>query len=363
MLRVVGGIDQERYTSAFVAEQFPAIGPITAIRAPLDFGGQGLRHNLEIQRSDMHREGLRTVFGAEWLREEARSPFLFSTNDATSAQALRLFGGVEWKPAPDWVINAGGLWERHSLAGTEFAPRFALNYHLDTENTLRAVTTKSFRMPSIYMLRGLGGFVVTFTPPLLPPTAVPYVATTGTVKAETVIANEIGYLGEFRRLGLKADARLFIERINKRHWAVGLDFVNLPGPELHGAEYQLEWKPFAETRIVFAETQIRERPGRDGISETGEAPHRTGSLALYQRLPGQFDLTLIHHSATAYQWGVGQMVEGSREFDVRLARAFRAGATSGEMALTVQSLGGGFKGFQPTQVYGRRAYLSLRLDY
>jgi len=363
MLRVSGGVDQELAKSAFLAEQFPLAGPITALRAPFDFGGRGQRHNLEIQRSDMHGEGLRTVFGAEWLREEARSPFLFSANDGTSAQALRLFGGVEWKPAAEWVVNAGGLWERHSLAGSEFAPRLAVNYHLDAENTLRAVTTKSFRMPSLYMLRGLGNFVVTFTPAVLPPTAVPYVATSGTVKAETVIANELGYLGDFRRLGLKADVRVFSERINKRHWAVGLDFVNLPGPELHGIEYQLEWKPFADTRLVFAESQQREQPGRGDNSEQSEAPHRMGSLSLYQKLPADFDLTLIHYYATAYQWGVGQMVEGSRELDVRLARAFRAGVTRGELALTVQSLGGAYKGFVPNQIFGRRAFLSLRLDY
>lgn len=363
MLRLAGGVDQELYQSNFLAEQFPAFGPITAIRAPFDFGGRGLRHNLEVQRSDQHGDTLRTVFGAEVLREEARSPFLFSTNDGTSAHALRLFGGVEWKPAPDWVVNAGGLWERHSLAGGEFAPRLALNYHLDAENTLRAASTRSFRMPSLYMLRGLGSFVVTFTPPLLPPTAVPYVATSGTVKAETVIANELGYLGDFRHLRLKADVRVFSERINRRHWTQGLDFVNFPGPELHGVEYQFDWRPLPDTRLVFAEAQVREQPGRDGAQEQNEAPHRSGSLSLYQKLPAGFDLALIHHYVTAYQWGVGQMVEGSRETDVRVARTFHVDATRGELALTVRSLGAAYKGFLPNQVYGRRAFISLRLDY
>ena len=363
MLRVAGGIDQELYRSNFVAEQFPAAGPITAIRAPFDFGGRGLRHNLEIQRSDKLSPDLRTVFGAEVLREEARSPFLFTSNDGTAASALRVFGSGEWKLAENWVVNAGGLWERHSLAGSQFAPRLGLNYHLDPESTLRAVTTKSFRMPSIYMLRGLGSYVLSFTPPLLPATSVPYVATSGKVQPETVIANEVGYLGELRSLNLKADVRVFSERINRRHWAVGVDFVNLPGPELHGVEYQFDWRPFADTRLVFAEAQLREQPGRDGAFEQNEAPHRTGSLSLYQKLPQDFDLTLIQHYATAYQWGVGQLVAGSRELDVRLARSFRSDGTRGEVALTVQSLGGGYKGFVPDQMFGRRAFVSLRLDF
>ena len=115
--------------------------------------------------------------------------------------------------------------------------------------------------------------------------------------------------------------------------------------------------------MQYVQSQQREQPGRGDNSEQSEAPHRTGSLSLYQKLPADLDLTLIHHYATAYQWGVGQMVEGSRELDVRLARTFRAGATRGELALTVQSIGGSYKGFLPSQVLGRRAYLSLRLDY
>lgn len=364
MLKLAGGVDQEFYISNFIARQYPNLLPIT-ISAPFDGGGKALRQNLEVQRSDVWNSELRTVIGAEILREEVRAPFLFSSDASISDNQLRVFGGIEWKPVADWVVNTGGMWERHSMVGDRFAPRLAVNYHLQPDQTLRAVTTQSFRMPSIYMLRGSANLNVTSTPLLPPfPVPLPYVAGTGTVKPESIIANEIGYLGEFRRFGLKIDVRAFNERVNRRHWTLSQDYINLPGPDIHGIEYQFDWRPLDSTRIVFSEAQLREEAGRSGNLENSEAPHRTGSIALYQKLPGGFDLSLIHHYSTSYQWaGSDQVLDGMRQLDARLAYAFRAGTTRGEIAATVQALGGGHIEYLRSQNFGRRAFVSLRLDF
>ena len=311
------------------------------------------------------------MLGAEILREQVRSPSLFSTDASISARQSRVFGGIEWKPAVDWIINTGGMWEDHSMAGRTFAPRLAVNYHLLPEHTLRAVTTQSFRMPSIYMFRGLATLQANATPPALAallgfPKALPQAAGTGDVKPESVIANEIGYLGELRNLGLKLDVRAFSERMNRRHYSRSLDMINLPGPDIHGFEYQFDWKPFDATRIVFAEAQIREEAGRNdnNNAEHFEAPHRTGSAALYQKLPGGFDLSLIAYYTTPYQWaGMAQVLDGARQLDARLAYAFRVGATRGELAVMVQSLSGSHMEYYRTQLSGRRAFTSLRLDF
>ena len=364
MLKVAGGIDQETNLSNFLVQQFPKAAPVT-VSTPFNTGGTALRQNLEVQRTDIWRSDLRTMVGVEALREEMRAPWLFSSDASISVRQLRLFGGIEWKPAAKWVINTGGMWEKHSMTGTDFAPRLAANYHLLPEHTLRAVSTQSFRMPSIYMFRGLANFQVTVTPPLVPSASLPYAAASGNVRPESVISNEIGYLGEFRSVGLKLDARGFVERINNRIGVNGLDFNNNPGPRIHGIEYQFDWKPLAATRIVFAEAQLRQESERNRADEYVEAPHRTGSIALYQKLPGGFDLSLITHYATSYAWtgGVNGVLDGMRQLDARLAYAFRAGATRGELALTLQSLGGSHMEYLRSQLFGHRAFASLRLDF
>jgi iron complex outermembrane receptor protein len=374
MLKVAGGMDQEMYRSGFLAQDVfpPPLPPLPpfwttplTISAPFDANGRALRQNLEVQRTDVWSHNLRTMVGAELLREEVRSPGQFSTDASISDSQVRVFGGVEWRPAIDWVINAGGMWERHSMVGSNFAPRLAVNYHLLPDQTLRAVSTQSFRMPSIYMLRGLDILKLTSSTPLLPSTSQTVVAATGNVKPESVISNEIGYLGEFRRIGLKVDVRAFIERLNQRNWSLSNDFINLPGPRLHGVEYQFDWRPFAATRIVFAEALLREESGRSNTTDEHlEAPHRTGSVALYQNLPGGFDLSLITYYATPYQWaGSSQVLDSVRQLDARLAYAFRVGAARGELAVTAQSVGGSHMEYLRTQMFGRRAFTSLRLDF
>ena len=372
MFKFAGGIDQEFFLSSFLAEQVPFSPPYplpVRITAPVDFEGKALRQNIEVQRTDVWSKELRTVFAAEMLREEVRSPALYSSDASISASQVRVFGGVEWKPGADWVINTGGAWERHSMAGTVFAPRLAVNYHLLPEHTLRVVSTQSFRMPSLYMLRGLASLKLTATLLVPPFTATPlgtlsYAAASGNVRPESVISSEFGYLGEIRHLGLKVDVRAFRERMNNRHWTQAQDYINLPGPDIHGIEYQFDWKPFPSTRIVFSEAQLREEAGRNRIDEYSEAPHRTGSLALFQKLPGGFDLTLISHYATAYQWaGKDHQIDRTRQLDVRLAYAFRVGATRGELAATIQSFGGSHEEYLPGQTFGRRSFVSLRLDY
>jgi iron complex outermembrane receptor protein len=366
-LRVTAGMDQEFYRANFVAEQFPAALPVI-ISAPLDFGGKSLRQNLEVQRTDIWGSNLRTVVGGELLREEVRAPWLFSTNDSISARQWRVFGGVEWKPGADWIINTGGMWEKHSMGGSIFAPRLAINYHATPEQTLRAVSTQSFRMPSILMFRALSTLQLSRAPLLLPQLTVPlgsvtYAAATGTVQPESVISNELGYLGEFHRLGLKVDVRAFVERINQRIGSDPPGYGNSPGPKIQGLEYQFDWKPFAATRIVFAEAQMRESPGRDHVIEYIETPHRTGSLALYQKLPGGFDLSLIHYYATPYAWYGNQVLDGIHQLDARLAYEFHVGATRGEVAVTAKSIDGSHMEYFRTQMYGRRAFASLRLDF
>lgn len=360
-LKLSGGMDQEFNQSNFTVQQFPTAFPVV-ISAPFNTGGKALRQNFEVQRTDVWSPSLRTVIGAEVLREEMRAPFLFSSEGSISAGQQRIFGGLEWKPTDKLVVNTGGLWEKHTFSGSDFAPRLSLNYHLTPEHTLRAGTTQSFRAPSIYMFRGRADFRVTFTPALLPPTTAAYIRASGQVRPESIIANEIGYLGEIRRLGLKIDVRAFSERLNKRIVFSALDFKNVPGPDIHGVEYQIDWRPFASTRILFSQAHLREEAGNTA-AEHLEAPHRNYSLALFQKLPHDFDLSIIGTGATSYTWSGSGETLSPRQLDLRLAKSFLLGSTRAEAALNVQAVGGGYRDYLRSQVYTQRIFATLRLDY
>jgi iron complex outermembrane receptor protein len=201
----------------------------------------------------------------------------------------------------------------------------------------------------------------------------------GTVKAETLTTDEIAYLGYFREAKLKIDARAFIERMDNRITVVtrtlpnpalvpasfaGVgDLTNRSGQRLHGFEYQFDWRPLPDTRLMFSELQIRSKSDWN-VDETLAAPERSSSLTWLQKLPGNVDLTAISTTSTPFKWaGGGGLIHTPRRLDLRLGKPFAVGATRGEISATVQAINGGHQIFKPDQRFDRRAFATLRLDF
>jgi len=347
--------EQDRYVDNFPYALLPTI--------KIDYGGRGSRLEAGFQHTLNAGEHSRLVWGAEWRRETAYSPSFFYSQETFSANRLRTFANMEWRPHAQWLFNVGGLYENHNIIGGSFAPRLMANFHVTPDHTLRAGVTQSSRAPGLYELRGdtrfyNGAALADWT-----------FRSSGQVKAETLISNEVGYFGRIRSLGLTVDARGFVERMNNRvrfsgRTGVGVpnDAINTPGPHIHGFEYQFDWKPFAATRILLSEAHLRSSSGL--ADETIEAPHRTTTLAWFQKLPGDLDFSLISHASTPYSWqGINNVLDTPRQLDARLAWGLRIGATRGEAAFTVQAINGGHQEYLRAYRFDRRAFATLRLDF
>lgn len=356
-----------------------------AVSAINDSSGSVERRELGLQHSLVLSPEVRFAWGGEWRHESLRAPALYATTDHISLHQWRGFGTIEWRPHPQWLVQASGMQEGHSYTGSAFSPRLAANFHLTPDHTLRAGVTKSQRAPTFYELRAdTRLFNLSPGHPLSPVgTQVPVVGwlfrSSGTVKAETLISNEIGYLGHFREANLQVDARAFVERMNGRITVQGQtlpnprlpafpfldvkDFVNRPGPHLHGFEYQFDWRPLPDTRLMLAEMHIRSKIG-SVTDEALEAPFRTTALTWLQRLPGGFDLSVISTTSTPFKWaGGGEIISTPRQLDLRLGKPFAIGATRGEASLTVQGINGGHQIYKRDQRLDRRAYATVRLDF
>lgn len=385
-IQLSGGWDKETIDGGFLARQStnfftlpgPAVRPV-ALTLPFNAKGHATRSDLGFQRTDAFSQW-RTVIGAQAVFESVNSPFFFGTDADQKSSQLRLFSNVEWRPSGRWTLNGGALWERHSVLGSGFAPRAAANYHLTDAHTVRAATTRSFRFPSLYSIRGNTNLSVALSPSIVLPVAVPgigpagvysaipfpYVRTTGNIKPETLITNEVGYLGEFRDLGLTVDARGFVERMNKREYAFGYDFVNFPGPTVRGLEYQLKWQPFQGTRILYGMAHMHQLPGRgDKVSETTEVPHRVGTLSISHDFPNGLNVGLVDYLVTPHELSASSKL---RQLDLRVAYAFRTGPAKGEVALVTNAIGGGhwevpIDASNLLGRYERRAFLTLKLAY
>ena len=342
------------------ADRFPYATIPTVI---IDNGGIGDRMEIGFQHTLALAARDRLVWGVEWRRETAQSQPFFFSNATFSVNRLRGFFNYEWRPHPQVVVNAGGLYENHNIIGDSFAPRLMANLHFATDHTLRVGMTSASRAPGLYELRGdtrffNGAALADWT-----------FRSSGKVKAERLLSQEVGYLGRFRSLGLTVDGRAFVERMNDRIRFAGRtgagvpnDAVNTPGSHIHGFEYQFDWQPTSTTRILLAEAHIRAASGR--TDETIEAPHRSTTLTLLQRLARGLDFSLISHATTPYSWsGTNNILDTPRQLDVRLAWSFAIGATRGEASVTVQAVNGGHQEYVRANRFERRALATFRLDF
>jgi iron complex outermembrane receptor protein len=367
---------------ALLTGTLPVPFPVSAIS---DSSGNVLRTEFGLQHSFAWNHALRMAWGGEWRYEVLHAPALYFRAGSLSLHQWRAFATLEWRPHEQWLLQASGMHESHSYTGDAFSPRLAANFHLTPDHTLRAGASKSQRTPNFYELRAdTRLFNLSPGNPFVPVGAqVPGVGwiflSSGTVKAETLSSSEIGYLGHFREANLKVDARAFIERMNDRITVevrnlpnpalppvpfVGVgDLVNRLGQRLHGFEYQFDWRPLPETRLIFSELQIRSKAGWVA-TEALTAPERSSSLTWLQKLPGNVDFTAISTTSTPFKWaGSGELINTPRRLDLRLGLPFAVGATRGEVSATVQAVNGGHQIYKMTQRFDRRGFVTLRLDY
>jgi iron complex outermembrane receptor protein len=339
----------------------------------LDYGGRGRRWNAELQHTVALAPSLRMVWGAAAKREEAESIPLYHVQKVMFDR-YQLFGNFEWRPHERWVVNAGGLWEKHSISGLEFAPRLAANFRVAPGHTLRAGVTRAFRSPSLFELKSDVRYYMGTTQ--VGRTSV----ARGGAQAETVDARELGYLAELPRQRMTLDVRAFEERIDDiirpgeyellpALLATGTkanDYINRVGYRIRGIEYQVRWKPTDGTEVWFNQAFLKTlETYRE--QDSMNVPSHIASLALFQRLSGGVEITAILYAvdSMSHRHALNDLIEDSRRLDLRITYPFRVGSTRVEAAVTVQAANGSYPTYLPSRnfEFDRRTYGTLRFEF
>lgn len=339
----------------------------------MDYGGRGERTNMEVQRKTTLSPTVRTVVGVGYKDEKTRSLPLYATDDWQSFHEERVFGTLEWRFTPEWLLNAGLFVGQHSQAGLYKAPRLMLNWLPTPEHTFRAGVTESMRTPSLSELNAdiryyLGGVLVEQE-----------FAARGLARPEKLRSQEIGYLGRFPNQNLTVDVRLYNERLvgfigveKYDNPETGIDdvkdYMNKPGFEIRGVESQMRWKPFEGSEIWWNQsfsTLDWEDPVLNARRER-RPPQHASTLAWFQRLPGQFQLSVVYQFLGSMTWrDKRDWLAAAHRTDVRLAYPFRVGGAKAEASLTVQSAEGSRPFFLPRRnlEVGRRTFMNISMEY
>lgn len=329
--------------------------------------GTSRRYGLEASHSFALADTWRFVWGGQYRYEQVTSPDLFTAARAKQHFDLRqLFGNAEWRPHPQWLVNLGGLWEDHSIVGSNSAPRLMVNFHAWPGHTLRIGTTSAHKQPTLFELRADWRYA-----------GESLIQAQGRARPERIRANEIGYLGQFRPLNLTVDVRAFEEEVrdllgyHRPCSGCPNDLINKNDNTQRGWETQIRWQPWTDTRIMLNHTDLRLIPAADSTAKDYDpyrAPRHYSSLALFQRLPAGFDLSLIHSTTRPYFWvRKSDMLPAFRQTDLRLAKEFRLGATRTEAAVFVRAITGGHVDFvqrgYPDAYLDKRIHSTLRFDF
>ena len=355
---------EERYRDNFV---YPLPAPF--LGATIDFGGSASNDTVSIQHTVRQGADLRFVWGGELRRERVRSRPLYNTDAALQNDFTRLFGNAEWRLGPALLLNVGAMAEHSSQSGSNLAPRVMGNWHLAQGQTLRVGVSRALRPPSAFEKYADVRYEVNGV--LL---QAPNVSR-GAVRPETVVASELGYLGDFPTLGLWFDLRVFDERIKgfvrPQSYALpagsallsgqSTDYVNAEDFNVHGLEYELKWQPWRGGQLRLAQSRVV--IGSADLGTRAAAAPLTTSVMLIQKLGAGVEFCLQHHDGgTRNLLGYGNLAPMQRT-DLRLARALPLGPARAEVALTLQNLGPAYLDFDPRFAFRRRVILSLRLDH
>lgn len=164
---------------------------------------QTQRHDVEAQHTLNWGLDNRLVWGAGVRSEAVASASLFYYRPAPTLRQWRLFAHDEWRIRPDWLLNAGAMWQDNGMGQRKVSPRLTLNYHVTPHHTLRIGASLAYRDPATVEEYGN-------TDPITPGGF----QATGGVQPERMLSREVAYLGQFPEAGWRMEARIFSDHLH-----------------------------------------------------------------------------------------------------------------------------------------------------
>lgn len=351
------------------------------------------RDELEMQNTQRLSEGNRLVWGAVVRHDYADFPLFLG--HPYSVNPWQFFAHDEWRINQAAVLNIGTMLENNGMGNKNNSPRASLNYHFTPQHTLRigiSSATRSPVMSEAFIDANNTIWGGAYVPPISP------------LAPEKILTKEIGYLGEFRSLGITIDARLYADRVRNLIWwdkyvTNGQDndpdsYKNLLSAEYRGLDASLKYH-WNEGRSFLAANYAHQH----AYAKLGGTPtqysqalvsdfYQTEYLNQFpQSVPtNSLSLLLSQAFADAWQFSAGYYLRDPvrvsdvspdvtpenrmRRLDLRIAKTFSFGRErSADIALVVQNATKnnytkyGTVNAVAETLFARRAWLSATLNF
>ena len=323
------------------------------------------RHEVEIQHTAHTSSTNRLVWGVQFREDWVRAPNQFWSEQDITETAL--FAHDEWRIKPQWILNAGAMFEKNGLGQESFSPRLAINHHLNEQNTLRVGISRAYRNPSLFEERSYYHFDIPGVGLAV------FYESKGGLRPESVTSSEIGYLGVFLDYGFSIDARLHQDKFNDGIYETSdipltppAYFENIINGTHVGFEVttKQEWGADNNLTVNYSHQDISSN--RDDYEQiapaymisalysTSFSRIATVSLGYYQQA------TVLPMDRPAYD-----RQQFTRRIDFRLAKKLKANThgAEGEIALVVQNpITDKYIDYRRRNEFNRRAYLTASIN-
>ncbi|MDD4880100.1 MAG: TonB-dependent receptor [Gallionellaceae bacterium] len=357
--------DQERYVGRVV------VPPTIDVLADLSYASQ--RDDLEFQQTHRFSDVLQGVWGASLRRDRIDSSHYFYGEEVLKGTDWQVFGNLDWRFSPDWLLHVGGMVERHYNTDTLSSPRVALNYMISPNQSLRVSAGSGYRAPNIVEFDANEVFPILTPLPPGYPHSLPGLTSPGGIRPEQVDFRDLGYVARFKELGLQLDARVYAEDYSDVIWAPGASVQNVPGTvRVKGGELAIDWTHAVLGRVRLSHAVVDIEGGGAGFgSDTDKvsrsAPRHSTSLLWSRNLPWGLAASLGYYQVGDMIWlGDGDRQAAYERVDVKLAKRFGRPGSEDEIALTVQNANGRrleFLSGTDANYTERQAFVTLRLGW
>ncbi|MEM7561830.1 MAG: TonB-dependent receptor [Pseudomonadota bacterium] len=176
----------------------------------IDFDRTSDRSDFELIHRDDISDNLRLVYGGSIRRDKVKTLFLLNSDSFETVDTERIFAALEWRLAPDWLLDIGVMSENSDLTERKQSPRTSLIYKLSDRHALRFVASTARRNPILAESQGETEFVANIPP--FGDITVPTLVGNDQLEPEKIESLEIGLRSQFSR-SMSSDFKLFSYRI------------------------------------------------------------------------------------------------------------------------------------------------------
>ncbi len=327
------------------------------------------RWNIEAQHTLEPRGGTRAVWGASLRKDAVQSRFYYGSDEQLNNYSGTLFGHLEQRFSAHWLLNAGVMLEKHDIGGSSTSPRLSLHWQPSANHAFRLSLSQAKRYPVQYEENALSTLTlnvsVPFPPGLIPTSATLY-RSSGGLRPESIRSSEIGYVGSYPSIHASVEARIFRWRltdlIQAQQVAGVYDFFNRYSAILQGGDLQAQWEPSERTRVIANFAYLHTEG--NNVDFAASAPMHQAGLLLSQRLPGNVMASMGYYwTGDFVGMGEGDPLNSSRRMDLKLSVPIKTEGMKGDVSLVMQNLTDDYLEFYRRNLFTRRGYIQLKLDF